>query len=81
LKAKQERSSEKDLKAMKTLTTAALALSIMLGSAFAAAQDTTKPATDTKSTTSKVKKHKKAVKSTSAAVKPAAAAPAATASK
>ena len=52
-----------------------IALSMMLGSAFAAAkQDTTKSTTDTKSTTSKVKKHKKAVKSTTPA-------PAATPSK
>jgi hypothetical protein len=52
---------------MKTTMTAVLALSMMLGSAFAAAkQDTTKATTDTKSTTTKVKKHKKAVKATTA---------------
>lgn len=57
---------------MKYAMTSVLALSMMLGSAFAAGkQDTTKSATDTKSTTSKVKKHKKAVKSTAPALAPA----------
>jgi hypothetical protein len=61
---------------MKTAMTAALALSMMIGSAFGAAkQDATKTTTtttDTKATTAKVKKHKKSVKS-STAMKPAAA--------
>jgi uncharacterized protein YxeA len=61
---------------MKTTMTAVLALSMMVASAFAAAnQDTTKATPGTKSTTSKVKKHKKNVKSTTAVAKPAAAAP------
>jgi hypothetical protein len=57
---------------MKTAMTAVLVLSMWGASAFAAGkQDTTKPTTDTKSST-KVKKHKKAVKSTSTPAVPAA---------
>ena len=67
---------------MKLAMTSVLALSMMVASAFAAAnQDAPKPATaDAKVTTPKVKKHKKAVKSTSAVATPVAK-PAATPSK
>jgi hypothetical protein len=61
---------------MKTVSAAVFALSLMLGSAFAAAKQDAPKVTDTKSTvkstTHKVKKSKKNVKSTSAAVKPVA---------